>query len=113
MAQSKETSAAGKRILERIRTIRPFIQATLTITRKRCGRPSCRCARQGPIHETALLTWKEGGKTRSLYVPARHRKQVAQWVEEGKRLKRLITQMSRAQRQFLLREKKSKTTRRR
>jgi len=113
MAQSKETSAAGRRILERIRTTQPFIQASLTITKKRCGKPSCRCARQGPIHESALLTWKEGGKTHTLYVPVRYRKQVAQWVDEGKRLKRLIAQMSRVQRRFLLQEKKSKKNKRR
>jgi hypothetical protein len=113
MARSKTTNADGRRILERIRNIQPFIQASLTITKKRCGKPSCRCAREGPIHESALLTWKEGGKTHTLYVPASYRKQVAQWVDEGKRLKRLIAQMSKAQRRFLLQEKKSKKNKRR
>jgi hypothetical protein len=99
------TDAHGKRVLESIRKIKPFIQASLIITKKRCGRPSCRCAREGPIHETALLTWKEEGKTRALYVPVELRKEVSSWVEEGKHLKKLILEMSRAQTNFLLAKK--------
>jgi len=102
------TNDQGKRILERIRKIKPFVQASLTITHKRCGKPNCRCAREGPIHEVALLTWKENKTTRTLYVPIELRQEVAQWVEEGKRLKRLIAEMSKAQREFLTSKKKNK-----
>jgi len=35
------------------------------------------------------------------------RKEVAKWVEEGKLLKRLIAEMSKAQREFLISKKKS------
>lgn len=97
------TSAEGKRILRRIHSIGPFIQASLSITKKRCGNPRCRCAKEGPMHEIGLLTWKEDKKTRSLYVPIKLRKEVAAWVEEGKRLKQLIAQMSKTQKDFLSR----------
>jgi hypothetical protein len=93
--------------LERIRKVKPFIQASFTITRKRCGNPSCRCAKEGPIHEAALLTWKEDKRTRTLYVPVELREEAARWVQEGKILKRLITEMSKAQREFLISKKKS------
>jgi hypothetical protein len=106
------TSEGGKRILKRIRKTKPFVQASLSTTKKRCGSPSCRCATEGPIHESALLTWKEGQRTRTLYVPIELRKEVSRWVEEGKLLKRLIAQMSKAQREFLLRKKKSMKSRR-
>lgn len=102
------TNEKGKRILARIRKIKPFVQASLSICQKRCGNPSCRCAQDGPIHETALLTWKEGGRTRTLYVPAELRQEVARWVEEAKRLKSLIGQMSQAQRELLISKRKSK-----
>ena len=91
----------GKQVLNRIRRINPFIQGSLTVTMKRCGNPRCRCASQGPIHETALLTWKEGKLTKTLYVPVSLRKEVAKWVEEGKLLKKLINEMSEAQRSVL------------
>lgn len=96
------TSPAGQRLLARLRTIRPFLEGSLTITTKRCGRPTCRCAVQGPLHEAALLTWKEGGTTRTLHVPVPLREEVTAWVEEAKRLKRLMHEMSEAQRAFLI-----------
>jgi len=108
MARPKSTSEPGKRILARIRKIKPFLQASFSICQKRCGNPSCRCAREGPIHETALLTWKEGGRTRTLHVPSELRQEVAKWVEEGKLLKNLIGQMSSAQRELLISKRKNR-----
>lgn len=105
MTRPNLTNEAGKRVLARIRRIRPFVQASLTITVKRCGSPTCRCAREGPVHETALLTWKEDRRTRTLHVPADLREEVARWVEEGKLLKSLIGQMSNAQRDLLRRRR--------
>lgn len=107
MSRPVMTSEQGRLALERIRKIKPFVQASLTITRKRCGNLTCRCAREGPVHEAALLTWKEGKKTRTLYVPMELRQEVERWVEEGKLLKRLIAEVSRAQREFLLSKKRS------
>lgn len=95
------TTPAGRRVLTRIRAIRPFLEGSLTLTAKRCGRATCRCAREGPLHEVALLTWKEGGRTQTLHVPQALRKEVAAWVAEAKRLHHLRRQMSAAQRAFL------------
>lgn len=102
MLRSRHTTPAGQRILARLRTMGPFLEGSLTITTKRCGRPTCRCVTEGPLHEAALLTWKEQGKTRTLHVPIALREEVAAWVEEGKRLKQLIHEMSAAQRAFLM-----------
>jgi hypothetical protein len=103
-----QTSPVGRRIIEQIRRVGPFIEASLTVTRKRCGRPQCRCAEEGPIHETALLTWKEKTVTHTLYVPVEMREEVQTWVNNWKELRTLIQQMSRAQREFLLQRKKAK-----
>lgn len=107
MNKKTETNAAGRQVLERIAQIGPFLPASLTITRTRCGNARCRCAKEGPIHETALLTWKEGQKTHTLYVPCNLRNEVAQWITEWKKLKRLIERMGTVQRQFLQTQKKN------
>ena len=86
--------------MARIRAIRPFLEGSLTVTAKRCGRPTCRCASAGPLHEVALLTWKEGARTRTLHVPQALRKEVAAWVAEAKRLKALRRTISAAQLAF-------------
>ena len=102
MARPLATSAAGQRVLTRLRTIGPFLEGSLTRSTKRCGRPTCRCATAGPLHETALLTWKEQQKTCTLYIPIAWREEVAAWVAECQRLKALIHVMSAAQRAFLI-----------
>ena len=76
MARPRATSPAGQRLLARLRTIGPFLEGSLTLGTKRCGRPTCRCATEGPIHETALLTWKEQQKTCTLYIPIAWREEV-------------------------------------
>ena len=102
------TNEQGKKALERLRKIKPFIQASLSFTKKRCGNPRCRCAQEGPLHEVALLTWKEENRTRTLYVPIEFRREVDKWVQEGKLLKRLVAEVSQAQREFLTSKKKSR-----
>jgi len=105
--KSFATSAAGRGVLECLARLGPFLPASLTVTRTRCGNLRCRCAREGPIHETALLTWKEEGKTHTLHVPRELRSEVAQWIKEWKKLKGLVDRMAVVQRQFLQTRKRN------
>jgi hypothetical protein len=108
MARPRDTSPAGQRILARLRTLGPFLEGSLTVSTKRCGRPTCRCATEGPRHETALLTWKEAGTTRTLHIPIALRAEVAAWVAEAQRLKQLRHAMSVAQRAFLIAQRRQR-----
>lgn len=42
-----------------------LLRGTLTTFRRRCGKPSCRCA-TGEPHESPALTYTEGGRTKTL-----------------------------------------------
>lgn len=101
-------SPETRQLLRQLRSLKPFLSGSFTVTGKRCGRPDCQCAKQGPLHQTALLTWKEKKITRSLYIPIAYREEVAAWIEEGKRLKQLLQQINELQRQALriMKEKK-------
>ena len=101
------TNAAGRKVLEVLARVGPFLPATLTVTHTRCGNPRCRCVREGPIHETALLTWKEAQVTHTLHVPRALRRQVARWIAEWKKVKTLVERMGVAQRQYLQTLKKN------
>jgi len=101
MKPKERTNAKGKRALEQVRSIGPFLPASMTVTQKKCGNPNCRCAKQGPKHETALLTWKEGNTTRTLHVPRELRAEVAAWCAQWRKLKSLIEKVGAAQKQFL------------
>jgi hypothetical protein len=89
-------------ILKQIRKIGPFLEGSLCATTKRCGNPKCRCATEGPIHETMLLTWKEEGTTQTLYIPKDLRGEVQQLVGQYDQLKKQIKLMSRTQRDILV-----------
>lgn len=101
MARPYNTSERGKRLLEKLAAIGPFLPASLSVTHKRCGREACRCAQEGPIHPTAHVTWKEHGVTQTLHVPQEVLEEVVQWVRAWKELKRLTAEMSREQRSHL------------
>jgi hypothetical protein len=72
----------------------PLLAASLALVHKRCGQPSCRCHRDGPLHTAHHLTLPEAGKTRTVYVPQDLLEEVQQWVAEYQRLKGLITEIS-------------------
>ena len=38
--------------------------------RRRCGKPNCRCADGEALHESTVLSYSEGGRTRLLTLPA-------------------------------------------
>jgi hypothetical protein len=42
-----------------------LLHGTLTTFRRRCGKPTCRCA-GGEPHESPALTYTEGGRTKTL-----------------------------------------------
>lgn len=107
MSRKKQTSEQGKLLLDRIRKIRPFIIGSLNVTYKKCGSPTCRCATKGELHETSFLTWKVKKKTHTLYVPKHMRGEVEKWIEEGKKLKKLMKDLSEEQKEFFKSRKKN------
>jgi hypothetical protein len=80
--------------LKRLTPAGPLLAASLTLVQKRCGQPSCRCHRGGPRHPAHHLTLKDGGTTRTVYVPQDLLQEVQAWVGEYQRLKGLMAEVS-------------------
>ena len=72
----------------------PLLAASLATVRRRCGDASCRCAKGGPLHVAHQLTLKEHGKTRSVYVPKDLLPEVRSWIDEHKRHKRRLAEIT-------------------
>jgi len=79
--------------VKKLKATGPVLAASLVIIRKQCGRPGCRCQR-GQKHPGHYLTYKEKGKTRTVYVPLDLVEEVKGWIEEHRRLKRLTQEIS-------------------
>jgi hypothetical protein len=76
--------------LKKLATSSPVLAASFGTYTHRCGRPTCRCHHGGPLHTGQHLTFKERGKTRSVYVPKDLLPEVRSWLAEHKRLKALL-----------------------
>ena len=71
----------------------PVLAASLVTIAKHCGRPGCHCQR-GDKHRGHYLTYKQQGKTRTVYVPLDLLEEVQQWIGEHRRLKHLMQELS-------------------
>jgi hypothetical protein len=76
--------------LKKLATTSPVLAASFGTYTHRCGRPSCRCHHGGPWHTGQHVTFKEDGKTRSVYVPQELLAEVRAWLAEYRRLKTLL-----------------------
>jgi hypothetical protein len=76
--------------LKKLATTSPVLAASFGTYTHRCGCPTCRCHHGGPLHSGQHLTFKENGKTRSVYVPKELLPEVQSWLVEHKRLKTLL-----------------------
>jgi len=90
-----------RQLVNQIASLDPWIEGTFVSTSRRCGKKNCACHKGGAKHPVLYLTWKEKGKTLSLYVPRRWEAEVRRWVETYKKLKILIRQVTLLQRQVI------------
>ena len=94
--------------LQKIMTLNPWIEGSIVSTSRFCGKKNCACHHGGPKHPVLYVTWKEKGKTVSLYIPRKIEKDVRRWVQNYRKLKELTREVSDIQKQIVrLREDKS------
>lgn len=71
----------------------PVLPASLVYYERTCGNPTCHCLAGGPKHRSQHVTFKENNKTRSVYVPLDLIADVSSWIDEHRRLKRLLREV--------------------
>ncbi len=76
--------------LKKLATASPVLAASLGRYTHRCGRPACRCHHGGPLHAGQHVTFKERGRSRTVYVPKALLPEVRSWLAEHRRLKQLL-----------------------
>jgi hypothetical protein len=83
LRRTEESRAASVKTI--VGELGPLRRGAFVTVRRKCGKPNCHCA-SGDGHPAQYLSVKEGGKTRMVFVPATHAKNVA---EEAGRYRRL------------------------
>ncbi len=92
MRTPKELSLVRRMLRARVKRMAargPVLTASLVRIAKQCGRAGCRCQR-GEKHVGNCVTYKEKGKTRTVYVPLSQLEEVTAWSEEARRLRALM-----------------------
>jgi Family of unknown function (DUF6788) len=84
----------------------PFLRGNLVLRHRSCGKSYCRCQR-GQKHPALYLYTRSQGKQRGTYIPPALHETVRQWVDNGRRIKRLVDQVSQHNLQTLSQQKQS------
>ena len=71
----------------------PFVKGNVYEIARKCGKPSCACAR-GQLHKSMVLSWSHQGKTRLRSIPPERLEELRRKSEEYLRFRRARAQVS-------------------
>ncbi len=98
-------------LLKKLAEVGPFVDGSIAKVKRRCGNKNCKCYLKGQKHESYYLMYKVAGRTKGVYIPVDMEEEVRAWNDEYKKLKRIISEISRANKEIIrrhVREKKLK-----
>ena len=70
-----------------------FVRGTLTIRRRTCGNPNCKCAK-GHKHASLYITRSKKGKFEQLYIPKEKEELAKRWVKNYRDVQALLEKIS-------------------
>lgn len=91
---------ASGRLLRLMTAQAELLPGSFYLLRRKCGKPSCRCA-QGQLHATWVLTRSEAGKHRLYPVPPADRARVRQLAAAWKRAQKARAKLFKLNAQLL------------
>jgi hypothetical protein len=89
-----------------------LIRGSLVLQHRSCGKPYCRC-QKGQKHPALYLHTRSGDRRVRIYIPPALHDTARLWVDNGRRLKRLLDRVSEHHLQALLGQKQEILARRR
>ena len=95
-------------LLKKLAGVGPFVDGSIAKVKRRCGNKRCKCYLKGQKHESYYLMYKVAGVTKAVYIPVDMEEEVRQWNEEHKRLKKIIAEINRANKEIIRRHVKEK-----
>ena len=87
-----------------------FIIGSLVESKRKCGNKNCACANGGDLHSAQIITKRENGKTKSIYIPVDMVKEVKKWTLEYKKIKQLIHEIDELSEKIIIATKQRKKT---
>lgn len=94
MAQRQLLRTKARSLRSRMRKIGSMMQGSPVYRRMTCGKPNCRC-RKGFPHTYLCVTYKEKGKTKTIYVNKAMEGEALMLARNYKQHKLLLKELSR------------------
>jgi hypothetical protein len=85
---------------------KPLLRGSLVLQHRSCGKPYCRC-QKGQKHPALYLHTRSGDRRVRIYIPPALHDTARRWVDNGRRLKRLVDRVSEHHFQALLEQKRA------
>jgi len=95
-------------LIKKLADIGPFVDGSFVKIKRRCGNRNCKCYLKGEKHESYCLMYKAAGVTKAIYVPVDLEDEVKKWNLEHKKLKRIIAEVSRTNKEIIKRHVEEK-----
>jgi len=89
MTERQKLWAKSRYLRSKMRKIGPMITGSVVLRHIKCGKPNCRCTRGHP-HFVCQVTYKEGGKTKTVYVNKERQAEALFWSRNYKLFKKLL-----------------------
>jgi len=89
MTERQRLWAKSRYLRSKMRKIGPMITGSVVLRHIKCGKPNCRCTRGYP-HFICQVTYKEKGKTKTVYVDKERHPQALFWSRNYKLFKKLL-----------------------
>lgn len=92
MNQDPELALRG-RLVRSLGALREMLPGSFIERRRKCGKPTCRCANGKDLHPQFLLSVFSKGGTKTYHIPAAMAEEVRQKVELRKRFEALAEEI--------------------
>jgi len=90
-------------LIKKLSEVGPFVDGSLARVKRRCGSKNCKCYLLGQKHESYYLMYKVAGVTKGVYIPVDMEDEVRQWNDQYKKLKKIIAEISRTNKEIIKR----------
>jgi len=86
----------------------PFVDGSMVVVKRRCGNKRCKCYLKDEKHQSYYLHYKEKGVTKAVYIPVDMEDTVRQWNDNHRKLKEIVAEISRTNKEIIRRHVKEK-----
>lgn len=100
MTQKQILRAKARRLRSQMRKLGSMMQGSLIFRQMKCGKPNCRCTRGYP-HSFLVVTYKEEGKTKTVYVNKNRQAEALLLSKNHKEYRKLIKELTKVNLQIL------------